>query len=196
MTTSIDFYFDFSSSYSYLALPGLERLAAERGIEINWMPIVLGVIFKVHDHAPPAPDSAKGHYVWRDVVRTAEQNGQAYQWPKPFPYNSMTAARVFWHIAGTDAGKADEWAKAVFNAAFGEGRDCSNPEVLGEVAASLGLDAEATLAATGDDTVKAKLREVTGQAMERGVFGAPTFFLGDEMYWGNDRLNQLEAALD
>lgn len=195
MTTRIDFYFDFSSSYSYLALPGLERLAQERGIEINWIPIALGVVFKVHEHAPPSPDSPKGRYVWRDVMRTAELNGQPYQWPKPFPYNSMTAARVYWHIAATDADKAIDWAKAVFQTAFGEGRDCSSPEVLAEVAERLGLDPESTLAATGEDAVKARLKEVTGQAMQRGVFGAPTFFLGDEMYWGNDRLNQLESAL-
>ncbi len=195
MTTSIDFYFDFSSSYSYLALPGIERLAADRDVSFNWIPIALGAIFKANEHAPPSPKTPKGAYTARDVERTAALNGQPYRWPSPFPYNSMTAARIFWHIEASDAEKAVEWAKAVFHAAFGEGRDCSNREVLASVATALGLDAEATLAATGDDGVKAKLKAVTGHAMERGVFGAPTFIVGEEMYWGNDRLNQLAAAL-
>ena len=196
MSKSIDFYFDFSSTYSYLALPGLQRLAEERGVAVNWMPIALGAIFKAHEHAPPTPGTAKGRYIWRDVERTAELNGQPFNWPRPFPFNSMTAARVYWHLAETDSDRAMTWARAVFDAAFGEGKDCSDAAVLSSIAADMGLDAEAVLAATGQDSVKAKLKEVTGQAMERGVFGAPTYFVGNEMYWGSDRLHQLEAALD
>jgi 2-hydroxychromene-2-carboxylate isomerase len=192
MPNTIDFYFDFSSSYSYVALPRLQKLADDHDLSVNWKPIVLGVIFKAMNHAPPVSDSTKGHYVWRDVQRSAELGGLPYKWPEPFPFNSMIAARAFWYLAGTDMDRAVEWARAVFHASFGEGRDCSNPEVLAAVAVEMGLDAEEVLQATADDAVKARLKQVTGEAMERGVFGAPTFFAGDEMFWGGDRIDQLE----
>ena len=195
MTASVDFYFDFSSSYSYLALPGIDRLTRERNVEFDWKPIALGAIFKARQHAPPAPGSSKGDYVWRDVARTAEINEQPYHWPEPFPFNSIAAARIYWHLAAIDTDNAVPWARAVFHASYGEGRDCSSPEVLAAVAQGLGLDSDALLEATGDDSVKTKLKEVTGEAMERGVFGAPTFCVGDEMFWGGDRLQQLERFL-
>lgn len=195
MSTSIDFYFDFSSSYSYIALPGIGRLADSNAVEVNWKPIVLGFIFKTLNHAPPTADSVKGRYVFHDVERSAELAGLPFNWPQPFPFNSLTAARVFWYLAAGDNGKAVEWARAVFHASFGEGRDCSNPEVLGEIASGLGHDPGELLEGTAKDEVKGRLKEVTGEAMARGVFGAPTFFAGEEMFWGNDRLSQLEHHL-
>lgn len=195
MPTTIDFYFDFSSSYSYVALPGISRLADEHDVTVNWKPFLLGVIFNAMNHAPPVVDTVKGRYVFHDVERSATNAGLPHKWPEPFPFNSLTAARAFWYLADSDMGKAVEWAKAVFHASHGEGRDCSNPEVLSKIASDLGHDAKELLAATGNDDVKAKLKEVTGEAMERGVFGAPTFFVGDEMFWGSDRLAQLEHYL-
>lgn len=192
MPATIDFYFDFSSSYSYLALPGIEKLAGDDDVSFNWKPIVLGAIFQAAGHAPPVPDTAKGRYVWHDVERSAALAGLPYKWPEPFPFNGIAASRIFWFLADSDTDKAVEWARAVFNASFSEGRDCSNPEVLGQVATALGHDAEALLAATADEAIKAKLKEVTGEAMQRGVFGAPTFFVDGEMFWGGDRLGQLE----
>jgi 2-hydroxychromene-2-carboxylate isomerase len=195
MRATIDFYFDFSSSYSYVALPRLARLVDELDCQINWKPIALGVIFKANSHAPPAADTAKGRYVWHDVERTAALENLPFKWPEPFPFNSMTAARVFWHLANSDADRAIDWARAVFHASFGEGRDCSNPDELAAVAGDLGLDGQELLEATGHDAVKQKLKEVTGEAMGRDVFGAPTFFVGDEMFWGSDRLGQLERHI-
>ena len=191
MRATIDFYFDFSSSYSYIALPRLTKLADDHGCQVNWKPIALGVVFKAMNHAPPSSDTTNGRYVWRDVERSAQLAGLPYKWPEPFPFNSMTAALVFWYLAGTDVNRAVEWARAVFHASFGEGRDCSNPEVLAAVAVDMGLDAEEVLQATASDTVKERLKQVTGEAMERSVFGAPTFFAGDEMFWGGDRIDQL-----
>lgn len=195
MPANIDFYFDFSSSYSYVALPALDRLADEHGLEVNWKPFALGIIFKAMNHAPPAADSVKGRYVYRDVERSAAIAGLPYRWPKPFPFNSMTAARIFWYLADGDMDRAVGWARAAFHASFGEGRDCSSPDVLSDVASGLGHDAGELLEAAASESVKAKLKAVTGEAMERGVFGAPTFFLGDEMFWGNDRLSQLERRV-
>ncbi len=195
MQATIDFYFDFSSSYSYVALPRLARLADDHSCQVDWKPIALGVIFKAMNHAPPAADSTKGRYVWRDVERSAALAGLSFKWPQPFPFNSMTAARVFWYIAEGDMDRAIDWARAVFHASFGEGRDCSDPDVLTGVATDLGLDGQELLEATRNDAVKEKLKHVTGEAMKRGVFGAPTFFVGDEMFWGSDRIEQLERHI-
>ena len=195
MRATIDFYFDFSSSYSYIALPRLAKLADDHGCQVNWKPIALGVIFKAMNHAAPAADTTKGRYVWRDVERSAQLAGLPFMWPEPFPFNSMTAARIFWYVADSDMDKAVDWARAVFHASFGEGRDCSNPDVLGAVAADLGLNGQELLEATGNDAVKERLKQVTGEAMERGVFGAPTFLVDEEMFWGGDRLEQLERHI-
>jgi 2-hydroxychromene-2-carboxylate isomerase len=147
------------------------------------------------NHAPPAADTTKGRYVWRDVARSAEFAGLPFKWPEPFPFNSLSAARIFWYLADSDVNSAVDWARAVFHASFGEGRDCSSPDVLAAVAADLGLNAQELLEATGNDAVKERLKQVTGEAMERGVFGAPTFFVGDEMFWGGDRIEQLERHI-
>jgi len=188
---SMDFYFDFSSSYSYLALPKLEKLQNEQGVDIKWMPVALGAIFKANKHpGPPAAGSPKLKYISRDIERIADMNGQSYFWPDPFPFNSITAARIYWYLEKDDPVQAIAWAKKVFNASFGEGRNCSDPEELSSLASHAGLDGSTLLLAAGEDSVKDKLKAVTGEAMGRGVFGAPTFFVGNEMFWGADRLDQ------
>jgi 2-hydroxychromene-2-carboxylate isomerase len=196
MPAEIDFFFDFSSSYSYVALPGVLQLADRADVTVNWKPFLLGVIFKARNHAPPVGDNAKSAYFGRDLQRRAEAAGlPPFVTPSPFPFNGITAMRAFWHLHGGDPGKAVEWARAVFHASFAEGRDCSSPETLADIAMNLGLDAKQLLEATADDAVKAKLKEITGEAMDRGVFGAPTFFVGDEMFWGGDRLADIERHL-
>lgn len=197
MPAEIDFFFDFSSSYSYVALPGVAQLAARDDVTIHWKPFLLGVIFKAHNHAPPASNDEKMAYMGRDLERRAEAAGlPPFVTPSPFPFNGITAMRAFWHLDGSDPEIAVKWAKAVFHASFAESRDCSNPETLAEIATSLGLDAQPLLEATADETVKTKLKAITGEAMDRGVFGAPTFLVGDEMFWGGDRLVDLERHLD
>ncbi len=195
MPGTIDFYFDFSSSYSYIGQHRLRILAEEFGHNICWKPIALGAIFKAMNHAPPAGKSTKGKYIWHDVERSAAECDLPYHWPDPFPFNSMSAARIFWYLSDEDQQQSIDWALAVFHASFGEGRDCSNPEVLSTLAAECNLDGQALLAATKEDVIKQKLQRVTGEAMDRGVFGAPTFFLGDEMYWGADRFDQMKHRI-
>ncbi len=196
MPAEIDFYFDFSSSYSYVAVPGVVRLAEQHDVSVNWKPFLLGVIFHALEHAPPPAGSHKMSYAQRDLERCAAAAGQPpFVLPEAFPFNGITASRAFWHLHDDDPGKAVEWAKAVFSASFAEGRDCSSPEVLADIATGLGLDAQQLLAAAATDAVKAKLKAVTGEAMERGVFGAPTFFVGDEMFWGGDRLAHVEQLI-
>ena len=195
MATAVDFYFDFSSSYSYISLPGIERLSQEQGVEFKWKPFLLGVIFNASNHAPPDVRTAKGRYIHRDVERFAAHAGLPFEWPRPFPFSSLSAARVFWALADESNTRAIEWARAIFHASFGEGRDCSDADVLAELAIKLGHNAAELLEASGSDRVKQKLRTVTDEAMKRGVFGAPTFFVGDEMFWGSDRLEDLSRYL-
>ena len=196
MSADIDFYFDFSSSYSYVAVPRVLDFAQDHDVTINWKPFLLGVIFNALKHAPPAAGSIKMRYAHRDLERCAEDAGlPPFVLPTPCPFNGIMASRAFWHLHESDAEQAIGWAQAVFRASFAEGRDCSTPEVLADIAAGLGYDAQSLLEATADDAVKAKLKDVTAEAMDRGVFGAPTCFLGDEMFWGGDRLAHLERRL-
>jgi len=195
MPTELDFYFDFSSAYSYIGQHRIKALAAEHDLAVHWRPIALGVIFKARNHAPPSPDTPVGAYIWHDVGRCAAECGLALVWPQAFPFNSMTAARMFYLLQQRDAGLAQRWAEAVFGAAFGEGRDCASPEVLAGLATDIGLDGPDLVAQTREDAAKQALQAATQAAMERGVFGAPTFFLGGEMYWGADRIDQMRRIL-
>lgn len=195
MSATIEFYFDFSSSYSYIALGNIQRLVRETGCSIVWKPIALGAIFKMRNHGPPSPDDPKRAYIWNDIERCASEAGVAYTWPEPFPFNSIPAARIFYVIADTDVAAAREWALAVFNASFGEGRDCSDPEELAAIATSLKLNGAELLQATKEDRVKKLLKDATDEAIGRGVFGAPTFFVAGEMVWGADRFDRVERLI-
>ncbi|MFQ6006242.1 MAG: 2-hydroxychromene-2-carboxylate isomerase [Woeseia sp.] len=195
MADPIDFYFDFSSSYSYVGQQRLRELAKQHGREIRWKPVALGAIFKALGSAPHSPESAKGAYVWHDVERSAADAGLAYHWPTPFPFNSLMAARIFYYIAEKDEARAVEWAKAVFDASFGQGRDCSDPSELAAIANDLDLDQDDLLSAADQERVKNKLKEVTAEAMQKGMFGAPSFVLDGDMYWGADRIDQMRRYL-
>ena len=195
MAKGIEFYFDFSSSYSYLALQPVEAVAARHSVKLSWRPVALGAIFKQLGHAPPAADSMKGRYIRHDLERSAAAAGLPFHWPSPFPFNSIPAARGFYWIAGADPELAVRYAKAVFDAAFGAGQDCSDSTVLVGVAGALGLDVDAYVTGITTPDIKQRLIQETTDAAERGVFGAPTFFVGDEMFWGADRVDQLDQHL-
>ncbi len=196
MPVKIDFFFDFSSSYSYVSLPGILQLADQFDVTIQWKPFLLGVIFKARNHAPPSHDDLKSQYMAVDLKRRAVSAGlPPFRTPSPFPFNAITAMRAFWHLHASDPDIAIAWAKAVFDASFAKGLDSSQPETLAAIATDLGLNAEQLFQASADPVVKDKLKAVTGEAMERGVFGAPTFFVGDEMFWGGDRLADIERHL-
>ena len=195
MAEPIDFYFDFSSSYSYIGQHRLQELAADHDRRVRWRPVALGAIFKSLGSGPHSPETPKGSYVWKDVERSAADAGLPYHWPKPFPFNSLLAARIFYYIAETDESKAITWARAVFDSSYAQGNDCSDPAELTAIAGKLGLDAEDLLDACNRDEVKQKLKDATAEAMQKGVFGAPTFFVGGDMYWGADRIDQMDRRL-
>lgn len=196
MNKNIDFYFDFSSSYAYLAQHRIQQLAEELELDINWKPFALGAIFKALGHAPPKPESTKGRYIWKDVERGAAEMNLPFHWPDPFPFNSIPAARMFYALQATQSPeRAIEWAQAVFKSSYGQGLDCSDPGVLMKLAEQLGHPGEELLAASQQEEVKSQLKEVTGEADALGVFGSPTFFLDGEMFWGADRIDLIERRI-
>jgi 2-hydroxychromene-2-carboxylate isomerase len=195
MASSVDFYLDFSSHYAYIAQASIEQFAGEHGVEVCWRPIALGAIFKQLGHSIPDPDTPKGRYIEHDVERCAAAQGIPYRWPQPFPFNSIPAARGFYWLDAQDRDLAVGYARQVFEAAFVEGRDMADVDELASIADALGVDGKALAESTRDDSIKARLIEATAEAARRGVFGAPTFFAGDEMFWGADRMTQLSNWL-
>ena len=186
----LDFWYDFASTYSYLAASRCETLAEVAGVKLRWRPFLLGPIFAAQGWttSPFNLFPAKGRNMWRDMERLCAARGLPLQQPNPFPQNSLLAARLA--IAVPDDVRPD-FSLAVFRAEFGEGRSLSDEGVLSACLASLGLPAAEFLQKAKSDSVRALLREETDTAQKRGLFGAPTFVTQDgEIFWGDDRLEQ------
>jgi 2-hydroxychromene-2-carboxylate isomerase len=187
----IDFWYDYSSTYSYLAASRIEPIAKAAGVEVTWRPFLLGPVFKVVglDRSPAEVFPIKGRYAWRDMERQTLRLGlPKFKLPERFPTNSLLAARAA--IALPDAARP-AFSRAVYLAEFGQGREIGDPALISDVLKQLGHDADAVLASTGEQATKDKLRAQTEEAIRLGMFGAPTFITEDgEMFWGNDRLEQ------
>ena len=196
MAAPIDFYFDFSSPYGYLAAQKIEALAARHGREVDWHPVLLGVIFKETGAAPLTMVPLKGDYSRRDFERSARFHGIAgFRMPPKFPIASQAPARiVLWQKAG-DPAQAARVAKALYRAFFTEGVDISSPELATSVAAREGVDAAAARAAIDDPAIKDLLKREVEQAIARGVFGSPFIVVDGEPFWGLDRFDQVERWL-
>jgi 2-hydroxychromene-2-carboxylate isomerase len=196
----IEFFFDCSSPWTYLAFHNIQPLAAEFAAPISWRPILVGGIFNTinpsvyEGRAHPVP--AKARYSGKDLQDWARVAGLKIKMPPSvFPVNSVKAMRMCLVLAPD--GKLLPFARAVFEAYWGDDADISQDAVLRSVCARLGLDADALLAAQAADAVKAQLRANTDEVMVRGGFGSPTIFVGKtDMYFGNDRLPLVRAALE
>jgi 2-hydroxychromene-2-carboxylate isomerase len=189
---ALEFWFEFASTYSYPAAMRVEEAARAARVPVEWKAFLLGPIFRAQgwNDSPFNLYPAKGRYMWRDLERTCAGLGVPFRRPSRFPQNGLLAARVTCWFG--DAPWLPPFVRGVYGANFAEDRDISDPAVIGAVLERVGQDAPAILAAAQTDAAKAKLRARHDEAVARGVFGAPTFFAGDEMFWGNDRL---EAAL-
>ena len=198
MTTTIEFWYEFASPYSYLAAARIERLAAGRPIRLDWRPFLLGPIFKTRGHDPSPfqnPSPAQRRYRWRDVQRLCAAAGLPLRLPSTYPRNGLNAARVA--LLALDQGWGQDFTRAVYHANFAEDRDIADTAVLADVIAALGQDPHAALAQAAAPANKARLVARGEEALARGIFGAPSFLVGDELFWGNDRLDQAIAwALD
>ena len=198
MGARIDFYFEFASPYGYFASTQIDAIGARHGRAVHWCPIMLGAAFKLTGSRPLMHTPLKGEYMMRDLPRFARWLGVPYTEPPAaaMPMNSLAASRSFLWLEERDPGLAKTLARAVLHAHWGEGRDVSAPEAVADVAAPLGVDRDALLAAVADPAIKQRLKDRTEAAIGRGVFGSPFIFVDGEAFWGADRLPQVEAWLE
>ena len=192
----LEFYFDFSSPYSYLASEKIDALAARFGRKVKWRPILLGVVFKTTGAAPLTTVPLKGDYTRLDFIRSARFMGLPAVLPEKFPLATQGAARAYYWLHEQDCNTARAFAHAVFRAVFVDGRDVSSPEVVLDLAAQLGIDTAACAAAMNDEKYKQRLKDEVDAALKRGVFGAPLIYCDGEPFMGADRLPQLERWLE
>jgi 2-hydroxychromene-2-carboxylate isomerase len=196
MSSSIDFYFDFSSPYGYLASEKIEAMAAMHGRSVDWHPVLLGVIFKQTGAAPLTMIPLKGDYSKRDMARSARFHSVAdFRMPSKFPIPSQAPARIVLWQKQHDAALAAAVVHALYRAFFVDDIDISVPENAVAAAAKCGVDAAAARAAIDDPAIKDALREANDKAIARGVFGSPFIIVDGEPFWGVDRLDQVERWL-
>jgi 2-hydroxychromene-2-carboxylate isomerase len=189
----IEFWYEFASTYSYPSAMRIQRLASDAGVAVCWRPFLLGPIFKAYgwNDSPFNIFAAKGRYMWRDLERICAADGLALKLPPvSFPQNGLKAARLA--LVGEQRGWTPAFTRAVFAANYAEQKDIADDATLAAILDGLGVDAEAAIAAANTSDNKDALRRQTEEAASRGLFGAPSFTIGDELFWGNDRL---EAAL-
>jgi 2-hydroxychromene-2-carboxylate isomerase len=190
---NIEFWYEFASSYSYPAAMRVERLAGEAGVDVRWRPFLLGPIFKAFgwNDSPFNIYIAKGRYMWRDLERVCAAEGLPLKLPPVrFPQNGLKAARLA--LAGESEGWTPAFTRAVFVANYAEQKDISDDDTLTAILESIGIEPQAALEASNDPANKEALKQQTEEAAARGLFGAPSFIVGEELFWGNDRL---ETAL-
>jgi 2-hydroxychromene-2-carboxylate isomerase len=191
----IDFYFDFSSPYSYIASEWIEALAARHARTVRWHAILLGVTFQAAELRSPVAHPIKREYSFRDFERSARFAGVPLTNPEKFPIPTQNAARVFCWLDAGDSARATGWARHCLRAYFARGVDLSDAAALKALAADFGLDANEAEAVWNDPRWKLRLKSVNEAAIAAGVFGAPFFIIDGEPFWGNDRRPQIERWL-
>ena len=194
MAKTVEFYFDFGSPYSYLAYKVLPAIAAAHGAQIAWRPILLGGVFKASGNHSPAEIPAKSKWMHEDLRHWAARYGVGFERNPYFPINTLALMRgaVGMQMRGTDFAR---YVETMFHAMWEEPRNLTEPAELAAVLGQAGFDAGAFHSLISDTAVKEQLKKDTEDAVARGVFGVPTFFVGEEMFWGQDRLDFVAEAL-
>ena len=195
MTKTVDFYFDFGSLASYLAWTQLPKLCADAGAALVWQPMLLGGVFQATGNASPMTVPAKGRYVFVDFKRYADGYGVPLNMNPNFPIITTTLMRMVTALQMHKDPRMQTLMDTVFQAIWVDSRNLNDPVTVGQVLTDAGFDAATLLAMANEQATKDQLKAVTMKAVERGVFGAPTFFVGEDMFWGQDRMEQLKAAL-
>ncbi len=195
MAAVIDFYFDFTSPYGYLAAVRIDALAAKYQRQVDWHPILLGFIFKQTGQVPPMQIPLKGEYSLYDMKRSARYHQVPLNFPAEFPKMTLTAARGFYWLKDQDPALARSFAQQVYRAYFVDNRDVGNADVIMEIATAAGIGRAAFTAALQTDAVKDRFKTENDRAIARGVFGSPYFIVDNEPFWGADRMEQLEHWL-
>ncbi|MFV8834423.1 2-hydroxychromene-2-carboxylate isomerase [Aquisalimonas sp.] len=194
MTRHVDFYFDVGSPASYLAWAQLPDIAAAAGAEIIWKPMLLGGVFKATGNRSPVEVPAKGEYTHRDLARHAERYQVAFRHNPHFPINTLLLMRGA--EAMRDTPDFQPYLQAVFHAMWVEPRNLNEPNEVAHALEAGGFDPAAVLERAQLAPAKDGLKTTTQEAVDRGVFGAPTFFVGDTMWFGQDRLDWVADALN
>ena len=195
MPTPIEFYFDFSSPYSYLASEQIEALAARYGRTVDYKPTLLGAVFRVSGQRPLTDIPIKGEYSRRDFARSARFAKVDFRMPEPFPVATVQAARACLVLQQERPELVPAFVHATFRAYFVHGRDISQSENLRQVLEQCKADAQVVLDATLQPQIKDRLKAAVDASIARGVFGAPYLFVDGEPFWGSDRLPQIERWL-
>jgi 2-hydroxychromene-2-carboxylate isomerase len=196
MPAPVEFYFEFYSPYGYLASLRIDEIAAKHGRETLWRPFMLGPAFAATGHQPLLSTPLMGAYSARDMARSARLQGVQFKMPEEFPKASLAQARAYYWLFDQQPEVAKALAKKLYQVTFGQGRDATQPELVAELASSLGIDSDALLDAIQQPEVKDRVKKETQAAMERGVFGSPFIFVDGEPFWGNDRLAQVDRWLE
>ena len=194
--SAIEFWFDFSSPYSYIASEWIEALAARHGRTVRWKAMLLGVSFQAAELKSPVSHPIKREYTLHDFERSARFAGVPFTLPEKFPVATQNAARVFWWLEESDPERAANWARHCLRAYFTRGSvDLSNAEHLKALASEFGLDAAEAERVWTEPRWKSRLKTACADAIAQGVFGAPFFVIDGEPFWGNDRRDQIERWL-
>ncbi len=193
MPKSVDFYFDYGSPTSYLAYTQMPDVARRTGATVNYVPILLGGIFQATGNRSPVEIAAKGRWMQADLEDFARRYKVPYRWNPHFPINTLALMRGA--IYALREGFLAKYSDAIYPAAWAEGQNMNDAQVVGKVLAGAGLDAGKIVAATQDPAIKDALKSATEDAVKRGLFGAPTFFVGERMHFGQDRLPYVEELL-
>jgi 2-hydroxychromene-2-carboxylate isomerase len=195
MKPPVEFYFDFSSPYGYLASEKIEALAARHGRSVDWHPILLGVVFKQTGAVPLTNVPLKGDYSRRDMARSARFHGIGFRMPSTFPIATQAPARIVLWATERDSGLVAKTVHSLYRAFFVDDIDISNADAAAAVAGSCGADATAARTAVDDPVIKDALKRENEQAMAKGVFGSPFFIVDGEPFWGLDHLDQVDRWL-
>jgi 2-hydroxychromene-2-carboxylate isomerase len=189
----VEYYYDFSSTNSYFATFLTPEVCRHTGAALRWMPFYLGHAFRNNNHSLDKEPRAKLAYFWRDHQRWAKRTGLPFRMPSIFPIKSSQALRGA--VVMRQWEKEQAYIQEVFRAYWERDENIADPAVLGQIAVGLGVDANAFLHESQGEATRQAVIRVTDEGIKRGVFGAPTFFVGEEMFWGKDRLDFVEELL-
>ena len=193
MSKTVEFYYDFGSPTCYLASTQLPLIAERNSVELEYKPVLLGGIFKTIGNSAPANIPAKGKYMFQDIIRYAKRYGFDYNFNPHFPINTLNLMRSA--VGMLEDERFVEFNDVLFKAVWRDQKNMGDPETVKEVIEKGGFDFNKIFALSTDQRVKDELKERTVKAVERGLFGAPTMFLDNEMYWGQDRIFMIEEQL-
>ena len=195
MTKTFDYYFDFGSLATYLAHTQMDKIKAETGASPIYCPMLLGAVFKATGNSSPVSVPAKGKYIFVDFKRFADSYGVPLNHNPFFPIITTTLMRMLTALQMRSDTRMSEFMDLIFKSIWVDALNLNDPEVVARVLREAHFDPTELVNLANEQATKDRLRDVTTQAVERGVFGAPTFFVGEQIFWGHDRIEQLKSAL-